>query len=116
MLTTGRGGSGEDRGTVSYRKSCCGERERATDEKEITTMATKTKKPTNKLYVGIMRNSKREVFRCIGTPTQTTFSKIYNAVIGPFRTRAGAEFMAKYGRNNPHCQTVADAERLAKRR
>lgn len=36
------------------------------------------------------------------------------AVIGPFRTVRGAEFMRQYGEGNPHCQTVGDAERLAK--
>lgn len=39
---------------------------------------------------------------------------IYMYSIGPFRTRRGADFMAAYGANNPHCQCVADAERLAK--
>jgi len=46
-------------------------------------------------------------------PTELFWGNRYALLIGPFRTRAGADFMAQYGRNNPHCQTVAQAERLA---
>ena len=49
-------------------------------------------------------------FKSQSTPTPSTG---YNAVTGPFRTKRAAQFMAKFGRNNPHCQTVHDAERLA---
>ncbi len=64
-------------------------------------------------YCG-MKSNGREVFRCAQTPTRTTHGAHYWAVIGPFRTKRGAQFMADYGRNNPHLQTVADAERIAK--
>jgi hypothetical protein len=72
-----------------------------------------------RVYVGLRADGKgREVFRSATTPVaephpDTHLGPIYSAVIGPFRTRRGAEFMAKFGANNPHCQTVADAERLA---
>jgi len=39
----------------------------------------------------------------------------YNVAIGPFKTRRAAEYMASpAGINNPHCRSVADAERLSK--
>ena len=57
----------------------------------------------------------REVFRNWYEPTATTHGHIYAAVVGPFRTKRGAVFMAEHGRGNPHIQTVADAERWGKR-
>lgn len=66
-----------------------------------------------KLWVGL-KPGKRTVFRFHSTPTQKSHGEVYNAVIGPFRTVRGAYFMANYGAGNPHCQTVAGAERLAK--
>jgi hypothetical protein len=66
------------------------------------------------LYVGISGKG-REVFRSKKTPTDSSHGKKYGAAIGPFRTRRGAEIMAKYGANNPHIRSVADAERMAKR-
>lgn len=65
-------------------------------------------------YVGITSNGDRETFRSLSNPTPEVYGKQYTAVIGPFRTVRGAEFMRLYGRANPHLQTVADAERLAK--
>ena len=56
----------------------------------------------------------RELFRCAFTPTETTHGKLYHYVVGPFRTKRGAEFMRQHGHNNPHCVTVWDAERLAR--
>lgn len=68
-----------------------------------------------KLYVGMNATlgTLYEVFRAEPTPTKETHPQ-YGAVIGPFRTRAGAEFCARFGFGNPHVQCVADAERLAK--
>ena len=66
-------------------------------------------------YVGLTGiNTKREVFFDFRTPTVAQYGKRYGAVIGPFRTKRGAVFMAEYGANNPHCYTVDDAERIAK--
>ena len=66
----------------------------------------------SKFYLGL-NFPVRELFRAEETPTKQSHPQ-YAGVIGPFRTKRGAEFMRKCGRNNPHCQTVADAERLAK--
>ena len=63
-------------------------------------------------YVGISYPS-RIVFTSSVVPTEASHGRFFNAVIGAFRTKQGAIFMAKHGRNNPHCQTVADAERLS---
>ena len=62
----------------------------------------------NKWYMGLM-HGKRETFLCPFNPTRETHGRLYNAVIGPFDTKEGAEFMAQHG----HCQTVDEAERLA---
>jgi hypothetical protein len=63
-------------------------------------------------YVGC-KGTSRIAFRTAIEPTEVSHGTTYNAVIGPFRTKRGAQFMAKYGANNPHCQTVAEAEKLA---
>ena len=71
-------------------------------------MATKR----SRIYVGCA-NGTREVFSSKEIPTEKSYPQ-FNACIGPFRTQAGAKFMSTLGFNNPHCVTVADAERLAK--
>lgn len=68
-----------------------------------------------RLFVGVAEGGVREVFRFAGTPTEKTHGRKYAAAIGPFVTRAGANYMRDYGVWNPHCQTVAEAERLAKK-
>jgi hypothetical protein len=66
-----------------------------------------------RIYIGI-HDATRVIFRSEQEPTQATHGNLYAAVIGPFKTLRGARFMRAHGRNNPHAQTVADAERLAK--
>jgi len=67
-----------------------------------------------KWYVGINKGTGNyEMLRSEKKPTAKAFP-YHSAVIGPFRSKRGAWFMAKYGKGNPHCQTVADAERLGK--
>ena len=69
----------------------------------------------SKHYVGIRVDSgQREVFKHHAIPTQHSHGHLYVMVIGPFRTLRGAEYMAAHGANNPHLQTVRDAERAAK--
>ncbi len=67
-----------------------------------------------KIYVGLMEGSKREIFRSATTPTRDAFPQ-YLAVVGPFRTVRGAQFMVNFGQNNPHCRCVSEAERLGKK-
>lgn len=65
------------------------------------------------IWVGVM-GLKRKKFYYDGTPTQESHGKWYRAVIGPFKTDKGADLMVSSGGNNPHIQSVDDAERLAK--
>jgi hypothetical protein len=65
-------------------------------------------------WVGV-KSGVSTVFQSIETPTEQRYGHLYGAVIGPFRTHRGAAFMADFGSNNPHCQTVAQAERIAKK-
>ena len=66
-----------------------------------------------RFYVGCKAGA-REVFTAECTPTAQTHGTLYAAVIGPFRTKRGAQFMALCGGSNPHVQCVNDAERIAK--
>lgn len=69
---------------------------------------------TRRPYLGLnSEKGVREVFRAEVTPTAESHPQ-YKAVVGPFRTSQAARFMRDCGVNNPHVQTVADAERLAK--
>jgi len=65
-----------------------------------------------KIYLGC--GASREIFKSGTTPTFAKYGKVYSYVIGPFKTMRGARFMRDYGKGNPHCQTVNDAERLAR--
>lgn len=67
-----------------------------------------------KIWVGIRHDGYREVFRPAITPTEKTHGEFFCACIGPFKTVRGAKFMARYGKNNPHCHHVDEAERFAK--
>lgn len=68
----------------------------------------------NKIYVGLRAGATSIVFRSATEPTETSHGKMFNAVMGPFRTLRGARFAALFGRGNPHIQHVNDAERIAK--
>lgn len=46
-------------------------------------------------------------------PTKQTHGHLYKAVIGPFKSKVGAGYFARYGKNNPDIHTATDAERLA---
>ena len=70
--------------------------------------------PRKRLYVGYKHGGGMERFWNAETPTESSHGKVYAAVIGPFRTVAGAEFMVNHGAGNPHICCVADAERLAR--
>lgn len=54
------------------------------------------------------------LFRSSTTPTKESHGHLYMAVIGPFKSKVGASYFARYGRNNPHIRTADDAERLAR--
>jgi hypothetical protein len=66
-------------------------------------------------YVGVSR-TKWDVIRIYEKEIPLfEKAKTYFALIGPFRTKIGAEIMAFHGGGNPHLQCVSDAERIAKR-
>lgn len=99
-------------GWVWYQKMKPETRGRKTYEPEGRRM--KKKNPSrSKIYVGC-KSGRCTVFRSIFTPTRKSHGEKYSYVIGPFRTLAGAQYMALYGKGNVHLQHVDDAERLAK--
>jgi hypothetical protein len=63
-------------------------------------------------YVGCRRNGAKVPFKTCD-PSERANGRAFFALIGPFRTRRGAEYMAAAGRS-PTCLTVHDAEELAK--
>lgn len=65
------------------------------------------------IFLGLGENQKREIFKHDVTPKSSFFPQ-YLAVIGPFKTMRGARFMRDYGKQNPHCRNVNEAEYLAK--
>jgi len=70
---------------------------------------------SKKIYVGcICGSNKYERFFSEEQPTSEKYGEKYFAVIGPFRTARGANYMVKYGAGNPHINHVGDAEKLAK--
>jgi hypothetical protein len=66
------------------------------------------------IYLGKRKQGDLILFRSAKIPTQESHGQRFTAVIGPFRSKVGASFFARYGRNNPHIRTVEDAERLAR--
>ena len=67
------------------------------------------------IFVGCNAGKPWEVFRNETIPTHGSHGHLYDAVIGPFRTIRGAKFMETYGRGNPHCRNVCEAEHLARK-
>jgi hypothetical protein len=66
-------------------------------------------------YVGREKGTRKfKVLLAARKPTEGSHGRRYVYAIGPFRSKAGAMCMAKYGDNNPHLQTVVEAERAAK--
>ena len=66
------------------------------------------------IYLGKRKQGDLVQFRSSTIPTKESHGHLYTAVIGPFRSKVGASYFARYGRNNPQIRTVDDAERLAR--
>ena len=66
------------------------------------------------IFVGYRYPEHPTVFRSMQTPTFATHGDQYQAVVGPFLSQRGADFMVRYGQGNPHCRTVDEAELLAR--
>ena len=65
-------------------------------------------------YLGRRSEDDLILFHSAMPPTRQTHGHLYKAVIGPFASRVGAGYFARYGRTNPEIRTAADAERLAR--
>ena len=65
-------------------------------------------------YLGKRSEDDLILFHSATPPTKQTHGHLYKAVIGPFKSKVGAGYFARYGRNNPDIRTAADAERLAR--
>lgn len=65
-------------------------------------------------YLGKCGQGDLILFRSLTTPTKETHGHLYTAVIGPFKSRVGASYFARYGRSDPSIRTADDAERLAR--
>ncbi len=65
-------------------------------------------------YLGKRNEDDLILFHSATTATKQTHGHLYKAVIGPFKSKVGAGYFARYGRNNPEIRTAADAERLAR--
>jgi len=65
-------------------------------------------------YLGRRGPDDLVLFRSSTIPTEKSHGHLYPAVIGPFKSKVGASYFARYGRNNPHIRTADDAERLAR--
>jgi hypothetical protein len=65
-------------------------------------------------YLGKRGEDDLILFHSAMPPTKQTHGHLYKAVIGPFASRVGAGYFARYGKNNPDIRTAADAEHLAR--
>lgn len=65
-------------------------------------------------YLGKCGRDDLLLFRLSTVPTKESHGHHYTAVIGPFKSKVGASYFARYGRNNPQICTADDAERLAR--
>ena len=65
-------------------------------------------------YLGKRGEDDLILFHSTAIPNKQTHGHLYKAVIGPFKSKVGAGYFARYGRNNPDICTAADAERLAR--
>jgi hypothetical protein len=65
-------------------------------------------------YLGRRGEDDLILFHSAVIPTKETHGYLYKAVIGPFKSKVGANYFVRYGRNNPRIRTAADAERLAR--
>jgi hypothetical protein len=65
-------------------------------------------------YLGRRGEDVLILFHSTAIPNKQTHGHLYKAVIGPFKSKVGASYFARCGKNNPDIRTAADAERLAR--
>jgi hypothetical protein len=65
-------------------------------------------------YLGKRGADDLVLFRSATIPSKESHGHLYTVIIGPFKSKVGASYFARYGRNKPHIRTADDAERLAR--
>ena len=65
-------------------------------------------------YLGKRRQGDLILFRSSNIPTKETHGHLFKAVIGPFKSKVGAHYFARYGRDNPQLCSADEVERLAR--
>lgn len=65
-------------------------------------------------YLGRRAQGDLILFHWPHVPTKESHGARFLTVIGPFRSKVGASYYARYGQGNPHIRNADDAERLAR--
>ena len=65
-------------------------------------------------YLGRRTQGDLILFHSLHVPTKELHGTSFVSVIGPFKSRVGASYFARYGRDDPRIRTAEDAERLAR--
>ena len=65
-------------------------------------------------YLGRRAQGDLILFHSPHVPTKESHGARFLAVIGPFKSKVGASYYARYGRDDPRIRTAEDAERLAR--
>jgi hypothetical protein len=66
-----------------------------------------------KQYIGVSADKPHTRFTSDKEPTRESHGDEHAAVIGPFKTKRGAEWAEKHGKGNPHFTGVHAAEQFA---
>ena len=65
-------------------------------------------------YLGRRAQGDLILFHAAQTPTKESHAARFVSVIGPFRSRVGASYYARYGQGDARLLTADDVERLAR--
>ena len=65
-------------------------------------------------YLGKRLQGDLILFRSSNIPTKESHGHLFTAVMGPFKSKVGAHYFARYGQNNPQLHTAEEVERLAR--
>jgi len=68
-----------------------------------------------RFYVGRKFDLSREIIVTQNTPTKNSLGHKYIDCLGPFETKAAAEYMSEIGWDDPNCKSISDAERMVKK-
>lgn len=65
-------------------------------------------------YLGRRAQGDLILFPSPHVPTKETHGARFISVIGPFQSKVGASYYARYGQGDPRIRTAGDADRLAR--